>query len=162
MAAAKGKGKDVALGLGGQLDAQLQGAADEPEDDDAKELRLAHEHFEATQRKIQERKAAKAKEEQRLLEEAAAAAARLAAGGGSAETSGEPDKKSIKSVLVLKLPEVDHEFHAVDVGMVIVDKLPEYHVTSRLLAYKKAGTEIEVLVLEVGRFFSVFDVKDKL
>lgn len=171
MAAGKDTGNDMALSLGAKVGAQSPGAADEPEDDDARELRIAQEVLEATQRKIQERKAAKAKEEQeqqRLLEEAArkerlAAASRIRAGGSSrAETSEEPEDTSISSVMVVKLPDVAHQFAAVDVGIVIVDKYPEYKVGSRLLACKKEGVEVELLVLEVGRFFDVFDAKDKL
>ena len=188
MAADKDTGKDMALGLGAKVGAQSPGAVDQSEDDDARELRIAQEVLEATQRKIQERKAAKAKEEQeqqRLLEEAArkerlAAAGRIRAGGGSraetseaagriraggssrAETSEEPEDTSISSVMVVKLPDVPHQFAAVDVGIVIVDKYPEYKVGSRLLACKKEGIEVELLVLEVGRFFDVFDATDKL
>ena len=78
MAAGKDTGKDMAQGLGGKVGAQLQGAADELEDDDAEELRIAQQQYEAAQRKIIEKREAKAKEAQRLLEEAAARVAGFA------------------------------------------------------------------------------------
>ena len=72
MDAGKDTGKDMAQGLGRKVGAQLQGAGELDEDDDAEELRIAQEQYEATQRKIIEKREAKAKEAQRLLEEAAA------------------------------------------------------------------------------------------
>ena len=158
MAAGKDTGKDMAQGLGGRLGAQQQGAGELDEDDDAEELRILQEQYEAAQRKSIEKREAKAKEAQRLLEEAAA---RVAGAGGLAETSEEPEDKSISSMIVYKMPAISHELPAVAFGMAVVDKFPVCRVTSRLLAYKKAGIEVEVLVLDVGRYYNVFDTRDK-